>query len=108
MMTQVISGVAAATPQEAPAAVSGSGIAAGGTSLIIVLLLGFYLYRAVDKKKTKPIYLVAAFTVGALLSGSLVGVMAKQTANSLGTGAVTMFGTVTNGASTNGGGGGGR
>ncbi|MCO6011740.1 hypothetical protein NE236_43020 [Actinoallomurus purpureus] len=80
---------------EMPAASSGASMAAGGTSLIIVLLIGFFLYRAVEKKKAKPSHVALAFTAGVLLSGSMVGVMAQQTATSVGGGLTTMFSTVT-------------
>jgi len=85
---------AAATPEELPAT-SATTVAAGSTGLIIVLLIGFFLWRAVDKKKAKPVHIALAFTMGALLSGSMVGVMAKQTADSIGSGVATMFSTVT-------------
>ena len=81
--------------QRAPSSVAGISNVAGGTSLVIVLLLGFMLYRAIEKKKTKPGYVAMAFTAGVLLSGSMVGVMAQQTATSVGGGLTTMFSTVT-------------
>lgn len=82
-----------AAPEQLPS--SAAGVAAGGTSLIIVLLIGFFLYRAVEKKKAKPSHVALAFTAGVLLSGSMVGVMAQQTATSIGGGLTTMFSTVT-------------
>ncbi|MGI5233759.1 hypothetical protein [Actinoallomurus sp. CA-142502] len=85
---------AAATPEQLPASTATT-VAAGSTGLIIVLLIGFVLWRALDKKKAKPMHLALAFTMGALLSGSMVGVMAKQTADSIGSGVATMFSTVT-------------
>lgn len=85
---------AAATPEQIPTGTATT-VAAGSTGLIIVLLIGFFLWRAVDKKKAKPVHIALAFTMGALLSGSMVGVMAKQTADSIGTGVATMFSTVT-------------
>jgi hypothetical protein len=84
---------AAATPEQVPS--SATGVAAGGTTLIVVLLIGFFLWRAVDKKKAKPSHIALAFTAGVLLSGSMIGVMAQQTAGSVGTGLATMFSTVT-------------
>lgn len=91
--TRAGSAVIAATPEKMPS--SAANVAAGGTSLIIVLLIAFFLYRAVEKKKAKPSHVALAFTAGVLLSGSMVGVMAQQTATSIGGGLTTMFSTVT-------------
>lgn len=93
--THTATAVVAAPPQEMPS--SAAGVAGAGTSLVIVLLIGFLLWRAIEKKKAKPAYVILAFTAGVLLSGSMVGVMAQQTATSVGGGLTTMFSTVTNG-----------
>lgn len=85
--------VLAAEPAQAPIQAA-PGVIPAGSSLIIILIVGFLLYRAVDKKKAKPVHLIMAFVMGALLSGSMLGVMAKQTSESVGTGVQTMLGTV--------------
>lgn len=94
--THTTTAVVAAAPEGVPS--SAGSMAAGGTGLIIVLLIGFFLYRAVEKKKARPSHVALAFTAGVLLSGSMVGVMAQQTATSIGGGLTTMFSTVTSGS----------
>lgn len=70
-------------------------IPAGETaSLVVVLILGFLLWRSVDQGKARWPIIGMAFTAGVLLSGSLIGQMADQLADSVGQAAVQMFTTV--------------
>ncbi|WP_395110729.1 hypothetical protein [Actinomadura sp. SCN-SB] len=77
--------------QQAPTQVPGE--ATGG--LIMTLLILGFLWYILKHKKARPTHVVAAFTAGVLLSGSLFGLMARQVTASLGTGVATMFSTVT-------------
>lgn len=82
-----------AVPENAPS----RGPVTAGTSLIVVLVLAFLLWRALEKKRARWSHTLMAFTMGVLLAGSMLGVMAQQTAASIGQGFATMFSTVTSG-----------
>ena len=87
-MPQVTAAVLAA-PEQAP------GSAAGATvTVLVVVVLGFLLYRAIDKRQAKWPHLIMAFAMGVLLAGSLFGTAIKQVSNSLGTAMVQMLTTV--------------
>ena len=84
----------AVEPATAPASVSG--VAAGvGTSVIVIILLAWWIHRAIEKKKIKTGHLVGAFVMGVLLAGSMIGGIAKTTTNSLGTGVMSVLGGIT-------------
>ncbi|XVQ16372.1 hypothetical protein ACQP1W_52510 (plasmid) [Spirillospora sp. CA-255316] len=95
--------LALAAPPQAPQQQAAPNPAtAGGVGLVVVVALGFLIHRLIDKNKLKWSHAIMCFTMGVLLAGSMLGIMAKQIAGSLGGGLNTMFSTVT----TNQGGGG--
>jgi hypothetical protein len=74
--------------------------AAGGTagaiggSLLVVVLIAWYLHRAVEKNKAKVPHVLAAFTAGVLMAGSLFGSIAATAGSAVGGGVASMLGTV--------------
>ncbi|MFI6522619.1 hypothetical protein ACIBF1_44200 [Spirillospora sp. NPDC050679] len=86
--------IAANPPQQAPASAPSPVMAAGG-GVLVVLLLGFYLHTQLKSKKAKVPHVLAAFTMGVLLAGSVLGAVALQASNTAGTSLTQLLTTVT-------------
>jgi FtsH-binding integral membrane protein len=91
--------VVLAAPQQAPQAAPGPGAVAGG-SVLVLLLLGFYLHNQIKHKKQKLPPVLASFVAGTLLAGSVLGVLSTQAAATAGTSLTTLMTTVTGGSGT--------
>jgi hypothetical protein len=72
-------------PQAAPSAAGASAIT------LVVLVVGFLLWRLVEKKKAKTPHLLMAAAFGVLISGSLFGALTVQMSASLGASLSTML-----------------
>ncbi|MQY04145.1 hypothetical protein [Actinomadura macrotermitis] len=86
----------AAAPEApaAPAAAPNPVMAAGG-AVLVVLLLGFYLHTQLKSKKARVPHVLAAFTMGVLLAGSVLGAVALQASNTAGASLTQLLTTVT-------------
>lgn len=83
-----------AQPQVLPAAAGASAIT------LIVLVVGFLLWRLIERKKAKTAHLLMAAAFGVLISGSLFGALTLQMSAALGASLSTMLTSVTQTAPT--------
>jgi hypothetical protein len=90
-MMQHLSQILADAPAQAPEALP-PGTVAGSAVVATAALIG-YLWYIKKHKGAQVVHLVAAFTCGTILAGSVFGLIAKQAAGSVGNALTT---TLTN------------